>query len=83
MSAFKFAHILHPITVDDACDKLKILRALPGTWVEKITPRIPPVKISLSAVCRHADGIEGCFIYLGLTAQQLAGWPERFCLERY
>lgn len=82
MSAFKFAHILHPITVDDACDKLKILRALPGTWVEKITPRIPPVKISPISGLSPRGRIEGCFIYLGLTAQQLAGWPERFCLEK-
>ncbi|NLZ28213.1 MAG: hypothetical protein GX887_04530 [Firmicutes bacterium] len=82
MTVFRFAHILHPRNIEDARDKSKILRALPVTWVEKIVPRIPPIKISAISGLSSRGRIEGYFIYLGLTTQQLTGRPENFCMER-
>lgn len=82
MTVFRFAHILHPRNIEDARNKSKILRALPVTWVEKIIPRIPPVKISAISGLSSRGRIEGYFIYLGLTTQQLTDQPESFCLQK-
>ncbi|NLI70277.1 MAG: hypothetical protein GX364_05395 [Firmicutes bacterium] len=82
LTVFRFAQILHPRNIEDARDKSKILRALPATWVEKIIPRIPPIRISAISGLSSRGRIEGYFIYLGLTTQQLAAQPGNSCLEK-
>lgn len=82
MSVFKFAVILHPSDISDVREKFALMRGLPKSWPEKITRKVPLLKTSIIRGKSQRGEIEGYFMYMALSGDQLLKLPENYCLKR-
>lgn len=83
MKQVEFAFILHPLTMEDIFKKFKFLRNLPHFLAGAAISLFPPVLASyISGISSPYASVEGCFIGITLTTEQMLRLPQEIPLRK-
>lgn len=83
MSSADFGFILHPLSIDDIYRKLKFMRRWPDTLVKTVVKAFPPLMTShITGITSPYGSVEGCFIGVTLTPEQMAQLPPEVTLRK-
>ncbi len=83
MKQVEFAFIVHPLNMEDIFKKFKFMRNLPHSLARAAASFFPPVLASyISGISSPYASIEGCFIGVALTTEQLLRLPQEKSIRK-
>ncbi|NMB40851.1 MAG: shikimate dehydrogenase [Firmicutes bacterium] len=83
MKEIEFAFIVHPLNTSDILQKFRFMKSLPESWAKMIVRAFPPAIISrISGVSSPYGNINGCFVGVFLTSQQMLELPLKIALHK-
>lgn len=83
MKQIEFAFIVHPLTMEDYFKKFKFMRGLPHSLARAAASLFPPVVASyVSGISSPYGSVEGCFIGITLTTEQMLQLPHEISLRK-
>lgn len=78
-----FAFILHPLQLEDIFRKFKFMRRWPKFMVNAIMRGIPPfINSKITGIASSHGTIEGCFVGLPLTSEQMLKLPPEVVTKK-
>lgn len=83
MNKADFAFILHPLYLEDIFRKFKFMRRWPKSFVNMIMRGIPPfINSRITGIASPYGTIEGCFVGLPLTSEQMLKLPPEVATRK-
>lgn len=83
MKPVDFAFILHPLNIEDIFRKLKFMRNWPEWLVKGTVSLLPPLMTSrITGIKSPYGSVEGCFIGITLTSQQMLELPPEVSIKK-
>jgi len=78
-----FAFLVHPMSIGDVTQRIRMTRLLPAAWCERMITWCPPLRMGeMSGIGNTGAGIGGHFISVMLTTRQMLELPPQFVLKR-
>jgi len=78
-----FGFILHPLSTEDVFRKLAFMRSWPESMVNSAIRLLPPLMTSqITGIASPYGRIEGCFVGVTLTSEQMLQLPSRVTLGK-
>ncbi len=82
-SPVDFGFILHPLSTEDVFRKLAFMRSWPESMVNSAIRLLPPLMTSqITGITSPYGRIEGCFVGVTLTSEQMLQLPSRVTLRK-
>lgn len=79
----RFAFLVHPLSLEDVYRKFRLARCLPDGLIHSLLKLSPPLKMAeIKGIRSPLAEIQGCFIAVMLTPQQMLQLPEGWVLDK-
>ncbi len=83
MNPVDFGFILHPLNTEDIFRKLKFMRRWPESLIKTTIRLVPPLMTShITGIESNYGRIEGCFVGVTLTSEQMLQLPPQVTLKK-
>jgi len=83
MKPVEFGFIVHPLNTDDIFRKFSFMKKWPKSWVETVVRALPPVMTArISGITSPYGSVDGCFVGVVLTSEQMLKLPAEFTLRK-
>lgn len=83
MKPVEFGFIVHPLNTDDIFRKFSFMKKWPKSWVETAVRALPPVMTArISGITSPYGSVDGCFVGVVLTSEQMLKLPVEFTLRK-